>query len=142
MALTVVISEDPDVASFRQKFERSRMAKCDQGYLCEVCGVDVPNITVSDLYLRYVIGEVDSRQLLAAPERHIRCNPTLAQFIVCKEFTPVEAEGPFAKSHLDAIDVERREELVTAGWKRLQEVRKLGLAIPDYPLEQFRRKSN
>ena len=44
------------------------MAKCDQGYLCEVCGTDVAEITDSDLYLRYVIGEIDSRALLAAPE--------------------------------------------------------------------------
>ncbi|WP_437228198.1 hypothetical protein SH661x_000775 [Planctomicrobium sp. SH661] len=118
------------------------MAKCDQGYLCEVCGAEVPNITLSDLYLRYVIGEVNGRQLLAAPERHIRCNPTLAQFIVADEFPPVVVEGPFSKQFLDPEDVRRREELVTQGWRRLQEVRKLGIAIPEYPLEQFRRTSS
>ena len=54
------------------------MAKCDQGYLCEVCGEEVHVITDSDLYLRYVLGEVASRDLLAAPERHLACNPTTA----------------------------------------------------------------
>jgi len=112
------------------------MAKCDQGYLCEVCGKEVPNITISDLYLRYVIGEVSGRQLLAAPERHIRCNPTLAQFIVDEKFPPVTVEGPFSKEFLDPVDVQRREDLVTRGWKRLQEVRHLGLSIPEYPLER------
>ena len=33
------------------------MARCDQGYLCEVCGGDVEAITDSDLYLRYVLGD-------------------------------------------------------------------------------------
>ena len=28
------------------------MARCDQGYLCDVCGQDVEAITESDLYLR------------------------------------------------------------------------------------------
>ena len=30
--------------------------KCEEGYLCDVCGGDVEEITDSDLYLRYVIG--------------------------------------------------------------------------------------
>jgi len=111
------------------------MAKCDQGYLCEVCGEAVPNITLSDLYLRYVLGEIDGRQLLSAPERHIRCNPTLAQFIVAEEFPAVIADGPFAKEFLDPEDVRKREARVTRGWRRLQEVRKLGLSIPEYPLQ-------
>ena len=49
------------------------MAKCDEGYLCEVCGQDVADIRDSDLYLRFVIGEIDARQLMTAPERHLRC---------------------------------------------------------------------
>src|SRR3989337_2023411 len=99
------------------------MAKCDQGYLCEVCGQDVADITDSDLYLRYVIGEIDSRQLMSAPERHLRCNPVQAQFIVDPEFEPVVVEGPFDKQLLDAAEVRRREDRVTRGWRRLQEVR-------------------
>lgn len=116
------------------------MARCDQGYLCEVCGQEVENITVSDLYLRYVLGEVDARHLPAAPERHIRCNPTLAQFIVDSKFPPVEVDGPFSKRELDAADVAGREALVTRGWKRLQEVRRLKLPISDYPLAADGRK--
>ena len=38
------------------------MARCDQGYLCEVCGEEVEDISNSDLYLRFIIGEIDSRQ--------------------------------------------------------------------------------
>ena len=57
------------------------MAKCDEGYLCEVCGEEVEGIGESDLYLRFVIGEMDPEQLHTSPERHIVCNPILAQFI-------------------------------------------------------------
>jgi hypothetical protein len=112
------------------------MAKCDEGYLCDVCGEAVPDITGSDLYLRYVIGEIDSRALLSSPERHLRCNPTLSQFIVDEDFEPVTVTGPFAKEHLDPGEVARREDLVTRGWRRLQEVRELGIPISDYPLTQ------
>ena len=35
------------------------MAICERGYLCEVCGGDVAELAESDLYLRYVLGEVD-----------------------------------------------------------------------------------
>jgi len=115
------------------------MARCDQGYLCEVCGEPVHNLSQSDLYLRYIIGEISSRQLLSAPERHLRCNPVLAQFIVDPRFTPVVAAGDFSKEHLDAGDVARREELVTRGWKRLQELRTLKISISEYPLPEFRR---
>ena len=110
------------------------MAKCDQGYLCEVCGQDVADITDSDLYLRYVIGEIDSRALLSAPERHLRCNPVQAQFIIDPGFEPVLVEGPFDKRLLEPDDVRQREDLITRGWQRLQEVRALGLPISDYPL--------
>ena len=53
------------------------MAKCEEGYLCDVCGGDVEEIVDSDLYLRYVIGVVDAETLHTTRERHIRCNPTL-----------------------------------------------------------------
>jgi hypothetical protein len=110
------------------------MAHCERGYLCEVCGEEVTDITDSDLYLRYVLGEVSGRELLSAPERHLRCNPTLAQFIVAAEFEPVRVEGPFAKVHLDPADVRRREARVTAAYRRLREVREQGLSIAEYPL--------
>ncbi len=112
------------------------MAKCDEGYLCEICGEEVPNITVSDLYLRYILGEIGSRQLMSAPERHLCCNPTLAQFIVDEAFPPVTVAGPFAKKHLDPQEVRARESRVTRGWQRLQEVRGLGIPISEYPLSE------
>ena len=115
------------------------MARCDEGYLCEVCGEEVKGIAESDLYLRYVIGEIDSHELLAAPERHLRCNPFLAQFIVDPAFKPATVDGPFAKEHLDPDEVAAKESLVTRGWRRLREVRKLGLSIAEYPLEEVRR---
>jgi hypothetical protein len=114
------------------------MAKCEQGYLCEVCGDEVAEITESDLYLRFVIGEIDSRALLSAPERHIRCNPTQAQFIVDPDFEPAFVDGPFDKRQLDPADVRVREQLITRGWRRLQEVRALGVPIAEYPLEEVR----
>ena len=112
------------------------MAKCDQGYLCEVCGEEVVDITVSDLYLRYVIGEIEARYLMTAPERHLRCNPVVAQFIVDPDFEPVFVEGPFDKRLMDQDDVARREDLITRGWRRLQVVRSLGIPISDYPLSR------
>ena len=53
---------------------------------------------------------------------------------ILTEFEPVFAEGPFDKRLLDADEVARREEWTTRGWRRLQEVRGLGLAISAYPL--------
>jgi hypothetical protein len=110
--------------------------RCETGYLCEVCGEDVPNISVSDLYLRFVIGEITALQLASSPERHIRCNPVLAQFIVDPAFDPVAVEGPFSKAMLDPGDVRQREELVTRGWRRLQELMKLRIPISEYPLDR------
>lgn len=114
------------------------MARCDQGYLCEVCGEEVENITDSDLYLRFVIGEIDARNLLTAPERHLRCNPTQAQFIVDEDFEPVVVEGPFDKRQLDAEDVKPREERITRGYRRLQELAGLSIPIAEYPLPEVR----
>lgn len=113
------------------------MAKCDEGYYCGVCGKDVANITESDLYLRYVIGLVDPEVLHTMPERHITCNPALAQFIVAEGFTPITVEDEWCKSNLDPEYVRQREELVTRGWHRLQELRGLdGVSILDFPLPE------
>jgi hypothetical protein len=114
------------------------MAQCDEGYLCEVCGHDVEDLTRSDLYLRYVLGEVDPEQLHLLPERHLRCNPVLAQFIVAPGFDAIEADGPFAKSLLDPEFVAQEEARVTAGYLRLQELPGLGLPITEYPLPEVR----
>ena len=114
------------------------MAKCDEGYHCDVCGGEVPNITQSDLYLRYVIGMIDAETLHTTPERHIRCNPPLAQFIVDDSFPPVSVTGDFSKTSLDPQFVRAREELVTRGYLRLLELARLDLPLADYPLAEFR----
>ena len=117
------------------------MARCEQGYLCEVCGQDVGEIADSDLYLRYVLGEVDPEQLHLLPERHIRCNPALAQYIVETDFPPVHCDGFFDKAALDAAFVVGEEARVTRGWRRLQELPSLGIPIIDYPLPDVRTDS-
>jgi hypothetical protein len=110
------------------------MAKCDEGYRCEVCGQDVEHVTDSDLYLRYVIGELDPELLHVSPERHIRCNPVLAQFIVDVDFPPVNVEVSLDKRYLDAAYVAAREALVTRGWKRLRELGRDVESVLEYPL--------
>ena len=112
------------------------MARCDQGYLCEVCGEEVEEITESDLYLRFVLGEVPPEQLHLQRERHLRCNSSLAQFIVDPIFPPVQCEGAFAKNQLDPAYVSEEETRVTRGWRRLQELPRLGLPILEYPLPE------
>ena len=112
------------------------MAKCDEGYLCKVCGRDVGGMVDSDLYLRYVIGRVDPEVLHTSPERHLRCNPALAQYIVHPQFQPVVCEGAFDKRTLDSDFVVREEELVTRGWRRLRELAGRDLPIKEYPLPE------
>ena len=116
------------------------MAKCDEGYLCEVCGEEVEEIVDSDLYLRFVIGSLDPEILHTSPERHIRCNPTLAQFIVDDRFESVTVSGDFDKRLLDPDHTRQRERLVTKGWLRLREVASLDIPIVEYPLPEVRRK--
>jgi hypothetical protein len=112
------------------------MAKCEEGYLCDVCGRDVAELTDSDLYLRYIIGLLDPEVLHTTSERHIRCNPTLAQYIVADDFELVVVEGPFDKRQLDQSYVRDRERLTTRGWKRLKEIAGLGIPIIEYPLPE------
>ena len=115
------------------------MAKCDEGYRCEVCGRDVEGITESDLYLRYVIGMLDPEVLHTSSERHIRCNPTLAQFIVDDRFEPVVVAGDFDKRLLDPEFVGQREGLITRGFQRLLEIKQgAESAIINYPLPEIR----
>jgi len=114
--------------------QRGPAVRCDEGYRCEVCGRDVDAITDSDLYLRYVLGEVPLERLHLLPERHIRCNPSVAQFIIDESFPPAACEGPFAKGHLDAEYVRSEEVRITRAWRRLQQLPALGLSIAEYPL--------
>ena len=116
------------------------MAKCEKGYLCEVCGEEVEAITDSDLYLRFVLGEVDPERLHVMPERHVRCNPALAQYVVDPAFEPVRCEGFFAKETLDPAWVAEEEARVTRGWRRLQEIPTLGIPIVEYPLPEVRER--
>lgn len=116
------------------------MAKCEEGYLCEVCGQDVEEITESDLYLHYVIGMIDPETLHTTRERHVRCNPVLAQFIVDERFAPVAVEGAFDKRQLDPVYVRQQELLVTRGWRRLREVAGLEISLLEYPLPEVRAK--
>ena len=116
------------------------MAKCDEGYLCEVCGQDVATLTDSDLYLRYVVGMLDPEVLHTTPERHIRCNPALAQYIVADDFEPVVVEGPFDKRTLGGEYVREQESLITRGWQRLQELASREIPIVEYPLPEVIRQ--
>jgi hypothetical protein len=110
------------------------MAKCDEGYRCEVCGCDVEAVTESDLYLRFVLGEVPLEMLHRLPERHLRCNPALAQYIVHAAFEPVACDGPFSKAELDPEFVAAEERRVSRAYKRLLAIPTLGLSVPEYPL--------
>lgn len=116
------------------------MAKCEEGYLCSICGKDVESIKESDLYLRYIIGQIDPETLHTSAERHILCNPTLAQFIVHEQFEPVELDNEFSKKNLDSDYVKSQEDLVTRGWLRLQELDQPDLPIIEYPLAEVRDK--
>ena len=110
------------------------MAGCERGYICAVCGQEVEEIRDSGLYLRFVLGEVRFDQLDRMPERHIRCDLTLAQFIVAEGFEPVMAEGPFAKAGLDPRFVADEERRVTRGFARLQDLSTSEVPIWDYPI--------
>jgi hypothetical protein len=97
-----------------------------------VCGRDVEAITDSGLYLRYILGEVPLEKLHLHPERHIRCDPELAQFIVDPTFATIKCDGPFGKSQLEEQYTREQEDRVTRAWRRLLQVPELGLAITDY----------
>ena len=113
------------------------MARCEQGYLCDVCGGDVEEIVASDLYLRYVLGEVSPLALPTLRERHVRCNPATAQYIVDPAIDPpLRCEGIFAKENLDPAFVRQEEARVTRAWRRLQEIPTLGIPITEYPLPE------
>jgi len=111
------------------------MANCDEGYNCDRCGEYVDHVMVSELYLRYVIGAVPLEELPREPERHIRCSPEFAQYIVDPEFPRVTCDDPgLDKRSLPKEVRERQEKLFTTAWRRLQEVANSGLAVDEYPL--------
>ena len=114
------------------------MAKCDQGYPCELCDEPVKNIIESSLYLRYVLGEVEAHELFSAPERHLKCDLELAQFIVHEKFErpTISSESKAAQSELSQEQRLKKESRVTAGWLRLREVVHMGISITEYPLPE------
>ena len=120
------------------------MARCDQGYLCRVCGEEVEHITDSQLYLSYVIGEVDPETLHASPECHLRCAPAFSQFISDSRFAGSEVlDSPFSKSYLDNEYVHARTTLVSRGYDRLWVIRaerRKPLTVVEYPLAEFLKK--
>ena len=87
-----------------------------------------------------LLGEVVPEQLHLLPERHVRCNPALAQYVVDARFPPVHCEGFFAKEMLDPEFVAGEEARVTRGWQRLQDLPTLGIPIIEYPLPEVRER--
>lgn len=115
------------------------MAKCDEGYLCEVCGEEVKRLDESALYLQYVVGWVDPETLHTRRECHLRCNPSLAQYIQHDDFAPpVEVTGELDRRQLDQAFVRQRSELLTRGFQRLRELqqRRSDMPVVDYPLPE------
>ncbi len=120
------------------------MARCDEGYLCRICKEEVEKLSESELYLRFVIGEIDPEILHLTPECHLVCNPVLAQFIDDQKFAAClcALEG-FRKQDLDPSYVAQRQSLVTRGYLRLLEIqsnRKKFPQVQDYLLEEFQGK--
>jgi hypothetical protein len=117
------------------------MARCDEGYLCQVCREEVEEIFDSSLYLMLVLGWIDPETLHTTPECHLRCNSALAQFIDDSRFQPpVEHLGPGGRSELDSSFFAQRSALVTAGYQRLWEIFNLEDRpdLLDYPLPEVR----
>ncbi|EMI54610.1 hypothetical protein [Rhodopirellula sallentina] len=113
------------------------MAKCDQGYLCEVCGDEVTSIVESDLYLRYVLGQLDAEKLHLSPERHLRCNPVLSQYIDDERFDPVTVDSDFDKRVLDATFVSQQTERVSRAYRRLWQIAQseTPISLLEYPID-------
>jgi hypothetical protein len=99
------------------------MSRCEQGYLCAVCGQEVADLADSALYLQLLLNELSPDDLIHRPDCHIRCLPTIAQYIVDPDFTPVTCQGPFAKTGLDPDFVQAEERRITAAWRHLQTMR-------------------
>ncbi len=119
------------------------MAKCDEGYLCEVCGEEVEGLTNSALYLQYVIGWIDPETLHTRRECHLRCLPSLAQYIEDERFQPaVQIDDMFDRRQLDTEFVRQQVELVTRGYRRLWELqtKRRGLTVADYPLPEAQQR--
>ncbi|MCA9134296.1 MAG: hypothetical protein KDA45_14105 [Planctomycetales bacterium] len=119
------------------------MAKCDEGYLCEVCGQEVETLAESALYLQYVIGWIDPETLHTRRECHLRCAPSLAQFIDDPRFRPaIQVSGEFDRRRLDSDFANQRAALITRGYQRLWELQegRRDLTVVDYPLPEAQQR--
>ncbi len=122
----------------RSRDKMDRMAKCDEGYLCEICGEAVESLTDSALYLQYVVGWIDPETLHTRPDSHLLCLPSLAQFVEHESFPVVRVEGDFDRRKLDEDFVAERVALLSRGYRRLSQIqsKRKGLAVMDYPLPE------
>lgn len=119
------------------------MARCDQGYLCRVCGEEVESLPESELYLQFVVGWIDPEVLHTTPECHLRCNPVLSQFISDERFgPPAIVDGPFALADLDQEFVDQRRTLLNRGYDRLWEIfnNEDPPPVTEYPLPEAQAK--
>lgn len=99
------------------------MAKCEEGYLCEVCGRDVENLRDSGLYLQFILGWIDPETLHTRREVHIACLPALAQFIDDSGYPrPQTIPTEFDRESLDPQFVLERSQQVTRAYHRLREL--------------------
>ncbi len=105
------------------------MAGCERGYLCTVCGRRSRRSPTRTCICVTSWARSTWEVLHDSPERHIRCNPVLAQFIVTELFPPITVEGPFSKDCLDPEFVKSEEARVTRGYLRLHEVQTAGVPI-------------
>ena len=113
------------------------MAKCDEGYLCDVCGRDVAEIADSELCTcAYVIGLADPKSC-TAKERHVRSQSTL-YVITDPAFDPpvVVRKEPFKAG--PRPDDGPRARIWSRGAGRLPELAGSELRIIDYPLPEVR----
>ncbi len=107
------------------------MAKCEEGYLCEVCGRDVENLRDSGLYLQFILGWIDPETLHTRREVHIDCLPALAQFIDDAGYRqPAQVAPEFDRQYLDASFVQARTEQVSRAYRRLRELDGMGERPP------------
>ena len=112
------------------------MAECDASYYCRICGEYVEDITESEIYLRFVLGEVAPERLFDEAEAHLACATELSQYIVDPGFPPVaEVRPEFDKRRLDPAQVAAREDKFTRAWRRLQRIPGSGWKLADYLLE-------
>ena len=105
------------------------MARCERGYVCVVCGLEVEELAQSALSLRYLLGDVTAEELHRVPECHLACDVALSQYIVEPNFPPVVCGGLLDRRTLDAEFVRGEVERVTRAWQQLQQIAASGGAL-------------